>query len=275
MKKKSILLLNFCLFIAFFSCDKEDIELVTPTGDTEIYNLSSKDIEGIKGTVSFIENSDKSTTINLDVTGISTNEIYSASLHFNTILEGGEVALSIGLIDPNTGKSSITISTLDDNTQIIYEELINFDGHINIYSNEDTSDKIIAQADIGKNQLTGNSLRYDLGSGFFPSISGEALFYERKSGESLAIIKLLNASSNVPFPAFIYTNTIEEEGEILFSFNPLSGNEGISMTNIRYLDNGVLFSYEDLFNLDGNIKIHLGEDKLNTILAQGNIGSNE
>jgi len=41
------------------------------------------------------------------------------------------------------------------------------------------------------------------------------------------------------------------------------------------LDNGNAISYEDLLTFNGHIKVHKSSNELETVLLQGNIGSNK
>jgi len=133
---------------------------------------------------------------------------------------------------------------------------------------------IVAQGDIGQNELTGMSIMYDLGEKDVPGISGIATFYERKSGEALAMLNIMNTPAGGIHPAHIHNNSAAVGGGIAFSFNPVNGDTGMSMTHVAQLDDGTSFTYDNIESFDGYINVHLSPDNLATIVAQGNIGSN-
>jgi hypothetical protein len=51
---------------------------------------------------------------------------------------------------------------------------------------------LVAQGDIGQNELTGISKAYSLGSVAVPTIDGTATFYKRVNGQALAVVQLKN-----------------------------------------------------------------------------------
>ncbi len=89
-----------------------------------------KDVAGISGTATFVENTDASTTIILDLTGTPAGGVHPAHIHFNTAAEGGGIGVSLEAVNGDTGQSEITIaiSALDDGSTITYAELLTFDG---------------------------------------------------------------------------------------------------------------------------------------------------
>jgi hypothetical protein len=76
----------------------------------------------------------------------------------------------------------------DANTAVSYDDLINFDGHINIHASPSDLSTIVAWTDIGGNELTGDDENYLLSAVADPALSGEVLFQERKSGEALVTV---------------------------------------------------------------------------------------
>jgi hypothetical protein len=62
--------------------------------------------------------------------------------------------------------------------KITYQELLNFDGYINVHLSASSLATLVAQGDIGQNQLTGVSKVYPLGSVAVPAISGTATFFK-------------------------------------------------------------------------------------------------
>lgn len=264
----------------FLGCSNDDDNMNPPDDERTVINQTSYDLQarsdsGVTGTATFKENSDNTLTVELDLQNTPMGGEHPAHIHFNTAAEGGGIALTLGTVDGDTGESSVTFNALDDGTPITYAELINFDGYINVHLSSTQLDVIVAQGDIGQNDLTANSKTYALGSVAVEDIDGTATFYERINGEALAVIELNNTPEGGEHPAHIHNNTAAEGGGIAFTFVPVDGDTGISMTNIAELDNGTSFGYDDVLEFDGYINVHLSATQLETIVAQGDIGQNE
>ncbi|WP_339662172.1 CHRD domain-containing protein [uncultured Polaribacter sp.] len=274
-KLKSIILL-FSVSLFLFNCNNDDEMVIPlPTGNSVTYDLSTKAVAGISGTATFVENSDASVTILLDISGTPAGGSHPAHIHFNTAAEGGDIALSLEPVNGDTGKSEITVSALNDGTAVTYNQLLNFDGYINVHLSASDLGTIVAQGDIGQNDLTGMTKTYDLGSKAVAGISGNVVFSERLNGEALAEIMLTGTPAGGSHPAHIHANTAAEGGGILFSFNPVNGDTGMSITNVATLDSGAALSYSDISNIDGYVNVHLSASELGTIVAQGDIGQND
>lgn len=269
------------LSVFIISCSSDDDSMEEPDElpvtqiNSIIYDLGSVSDPDISGNAKIIENSDATITIELDIENTPSGEDHPAHIHFNTAAEGGDIALTLGTVDGDTGLSSITLNTLNDGTPITYDELINFDGYINVHLNSDNLSTLVAQGDIGQNDLTGTMKAYELGSVAVDDIDGTAIFYERENGEALAVINLNNTPEGGEHPGHIHMNTAAEGGSIAFTFNPVNGTTGMSKTNVATLDDGSTFGYNAVLNYDGYINIHLSAEELTTLVAQGDIGQNE
>jgi len=252
--------------------DMEDA--VTETA-SKTYVLGSLDVDDISGTARFATFSNDSTVVELKLNNTPDGGMHPAHIHFNTAAEGGDIALSLAIVDGSTGESSTPVTALDDGTAISYDELLEFDGYINVHLSADDLGTIVGQGDIGQNELTGMSKEYTLNSVAIPTIDGAATFFERVNGEALAVIMLNNTPADGMHPSHIHFNTAAEGGDIAFTFNPVNGATGISMTNVAVLDNDSVFGYSDILDFDGYINVHLSSEELGTIVAQGDIGQNE
>ena len=76
-------------------------------------------------------------------------------------------------------------------------------------------------------------------------------------------------------PAHIHDNDAATGGGIAFTFNVVDGNTGLSSTQVEALNNATAITYDDILTYNGYINVHLSATQLSTIVAQGNIGSNE
>ena len=277
MKKLTSVFLFLSAVFIFTSCDDENTTLIpAPNGNSILYNLGSKDVSGISGTAIFNENEDGSITAVLQISGTPDGGVHPAHIHFNSAIEGGDIALTFNPVNGDNGRSVTTFSTLNDGTSISYNEILNFDGYINVHSGAgDQLSTIVAQGDIGENALKDNLITYDLGEKAVAGISGTLTFAERNNGETLATIMLSNTPAGGSHPAHIHANTAVEGGGILFSFNAVNGDTGMSMTNVSMFDNGSDFMYSDIADLDAYVNVHLSATDLATIVAQGDIGQND
>ena len=276
MKKFFLYLIFVVPIILLMNCANDDniTELETSLIFEE-YNLNPVDDPSVIGMARILKNEDASITVEIDLSGTPSGGMHPAHIHFNTAAEGGIIAITLGTVNGNTGESSVTFSTLDDGTPITYEELIEFDGYINVHISSTNLDGLLAQGDIGQNELTGVTKTYALNELAVPGISGTAKFSERKNGDALAVIQLLNAISGEMHPAHIHNNTAIESGAIALTFSPINGDTGVSKTNISQLDDATPIAFEDIINFDGYINVHYSATDLGTIIAQGDIGVNE
>jgi Cu/Zn superoxide dismutase/plastocyanin len=269
------------LFLVSCDDDSDMMESIDPPVDevtvtnTITYDLGSVAVPDISGEAIITEFSDNTLTIDLELQNTPDGGQHPAHIHFNTAAEGGGIALTLGTVDGSTGMSSIMVTTLDDGTPVDYDDLVNFDGYINVHLSAEELSTIVAQGDIGQNDLTANSKSYDLSEKAVAGIDGKVTFFERVNGEALSVIELMNTPEGGIHPAHIHLNSAVEGGGIAFSFNPVDGTSGQSKTNVAALDDSTPFGYEEVQNFDGYINVHLSAEQLNVIVAQGDIGSNE
>jgi len=278
---KPILVLSIFALTAFGCSDDDDDSNpalnnpANPNPTSVSYDLESLGNSGVSGTGLFTENNDGSITATLTVTGTSAGNSHPAHVHFNTAAEGGGIAISLSAVDGATGTSTTTFNALDNSTPISFSELRNFDGYVNIHLSDSNLATVVAQGDIGQNDLTGTLKTYNLGERAVAGISGTIEFAERINGEALATISLQNTPSGGRHPAHIHMNSAVEGGGIAFPLDTVDGNSGISKTNIPSLGSSQGTGYNDVLNYDGYINVHLSANNLATIVAQGDIGQNE
>lgn len=272
MKNLKNLMLLFMGLTLVASCSDDDNAFV---GKKKVFALNTVAVPGISGTATFIENQDKSTTVELQLTGTPDGGMHPAHIHFNTAAEGGDIAITLGTVDGKTGFSTKTFSKLDSGTAITFEQILEFDGYINVHLSATELGTIVAQGDIGQNELTGESKVYVLGEKAVPGISGSASFFKRENGEALAVLNLSNTPAGGMHPAHIHMGSVATSpGAITFTFNPVNGTTGMSKTNVSALDNSTPFGYSDVLTVDGYVNVHLSAEDLATLVAQGNIGKN-
>ncbi|MEJ8803183.1 CHRD domain-containing protein [Pontibacter sp. H249] len=259
--------------VVLTSC-KDDDDSPLPLPDTKVYELESVAVETIEGTATFVRIDDRTTSITILLTGTPTGGVHPAHIHANSAAETGPIVISLNSVDGTTGTSTTIIQRDDAGNPVSFEDLMEYDGYLNVHLSEDQLDVIVAQSDIGQNELTGESKEYELAEAAAPGISGSILFEERKNGEALATISLANTPEGGVHPAHIHMNSVEEGGGIVLTFNPVDGNTGMSKSNVAALDDETPFGYEDVLSYDGHVNVHLSPEQLDVLVAQGNIGAN-
>jgi len=247
------------------------------TGEEYRYDINEVNASNATGTITFMERFNGETLIEIASGGLE-GQAYPAHIHVNTAVEGGDIAISLSDVVDN--HSLTNVAALDASAgglPVNYDDLLDFDGHINIHDPADLA-QLVAQADIGINELSGREISYDLEERNGSTVSGSITFLERRSGESLARIALVNTTPGLMYPAHIHVGTAaqDEAGLKAVIMNPVNGDTGSSETNIARLDpavGGTPVTFEDLLAFDGYVNIHTTMAEL-TFLAQTDIGQN-
>jgi len=274
--KTKILTTLVLAFLCLTSCSDDDDSGMAPImPESKTYPLMSVSDPSIMGTVTFEKTNNNMTRVKVALEGTQAGDMHPAHIHMNTAAEGGDIAVSLEPIDGSSGMSTTTFNQLNDGMAISYEDLLNFDGYVNVHKSADDLATLVAQGDIGQNELTMTSKTYALGSVDVPGIMGEATFTKRVNGTTLIEVMLENTPANGMHPGHIHMNTAAEGGAIALSLTPVNGATGMSKTQAGMLDNGDMITYDELLNFDGYINIHKSADDLATLVAQGDIGQNE
>lgn len=275
MRKNLMMLLAFVtLAFAASSCKSNEPE---PPAARTSYKLEQKDVLGVSGTVTFVETSKSSVTIEIDLKGAPAGAIVS-ELRTNSAVEGGRSLVSLNPLD-NTGKSST------NTTDFTYEQLLTYDGFVQVYIRGLVRNTIVAIADIGSNELTANQKSYDLKKVGDFGVTGTALFQERKNGNTLLTISVDGIIPNTSYPATINIGSVGAPGseqDIRKKLSNVDGSTGKSYTNIRNLDdkNSTPINYSQWVKYTGYINIYQSLIDIqapvdySTIICQGDIGAN-
>jgi hypothetical protein len=250
-------------------CKKDD----DPDPESYVYNLQVKDQLGISGTVTFTKKSATVTTITVKVNGASAKN-HPTHIHANSIAEGGPIVLSLNDVDAS-GNSVTDVTKLDDNTAITYEQLINYDGYINVHESATELGIIVAQADIGSNELTATSKSYNLSAVNASGVNGAALFQKRKDNSTMVTLTMTGLIAGTQYPANIHLGSVQTigGGPVRRALNPVDGTSGKSITNISALDDNTVISYDNWLLYDGYIAVRSAIVNP-VVISQGNIGSN-
>jgi hypothetical protein len=116
-----------------------------------VYALAQLDASGVSGTVTFRKQSSTATLITIQLTGTVTGDSHPAHIHANTAANGGPIAVDFNPVSGANGKSETVVTELNDGTPVTYEQLVDFDGHVNIHKSVAEIAVMIAQGNIGSN----------------------------------------------------------------------------------------------------------------------------
>ncbi len=214
------------------------------------------------------------TLITISLTGGGDQQSHPAHIHENTVIEGGSIIVTLNNLDENTGISQTDIDSYDDGTGISYAGLIAIDGHLKVHKSESDFATIIASGDVGQNTLTGQSKTYELVSVSEDNISGTVIFRERKNSSTIVSMQLTGTTAGANHATHIHQNSALIGGSIKIGFSNVTGESGISETNITEIDDGTPITYGELIAYDGHIVVHPNPSQF-SIVAIGDIGSNE
>ncbi|MBL3658154.1 hypothetical protein [Fulvivirga sediminis] len=136
-----------------------------------------------------------------------------------------------------------------------------------------------SESDSGDDDMyTGRELTYNLYQASEYPTHGSVVFKELSNGRVEAIVHLDGTEGESMHPAHLHFGNIEtENAAVAANFNDVSAESGGSTTVVNTLTDNSEFTFDDIENFDGSIKIHLSAtgDGEKVILAAGNIGANK
>ncbi|HEY4653050.1 MAG TPA: hypothetical protein VIH22_00980, partial [Cyclobacteriaceae bacterium] len=121
------------------------------TGDEVEYTLNSVSDPGISGAATFAKRKNGTTLITIALTGTTAGGDHPSHIHDNSAAMGGSISIDLNNVDGDTGKSATHVTEKNDATAITYDELINYNGYINVHLSSGNLGTLIAQGDIGSN----------------------------------------------------------------------------------------------------------------------------
>lgn len=244
------------------------------TGDVTVYPLSPKNDQGVEGRASFHRKQDNSTMVVLRLSNVESSANHPTHIHNNTALESGTIAIDLTNVKGDTGNSLTQVEQRNDGSAITYQQLLGFNGYINVHKSAADISTLMAQGDVGKNAFTGREKDYTLASVTNPGISGMIRFQERVDGTTLVSIGMEGTDAGKSHPAHIHESSAAETGVIIVDFSNVDGATGKSFTNVSKYNNGTPLTYEELLTIDGYVNVHISPSDLSTLIGQGDIGQN-
>lgn len=121
--------------------------------------------------------------------------------------------------------------------------------------------------------LTGESVTYELIPANDSSIDGKVTFDERVDGDVQVAIELNGLEEEEEYRVGVYNNSAIEEGGLLIDLKSVEGSAGESNLIITVDEDGESITYDDLLESNAHIRVYLSGDT-DTILAHADIGGN-
>ena len=265
--------------------------IVRDNADAISYDLAAQPnngaiSDGVNGTATFWRYGDTQTIVTLELTDGATGASVShpAHIHNNSAEDGGDIAFYLTPIDgSDEGASSARV------IDVPFDELVNFDGYINIHESVAELGNVVSQGNIGANAFgtaregldfieSPRTTDYELaanandGSVAPDGIPATATFLELTSDLTLVTLDMDTdgeTGANVSHPAHIHNNTASESGDIAFYLGPIDGTDPASRSSKIVPE-----SYDTLTDFNGYINIHESLANLSAVVSQGNIGIN-
>jgi Cu/Zn superoxide dismutase len=263
----------FMMALFVTGCNDDDNKVEPSlTGQSKTYTLNSVSNPAISGTVKFAERNDNSTVVTIDLDG-TTAGTHPAHIHENTAAETGGIIIDLNSVNGSDGISETIVSKLNNGTAIKYSELLMLNGYVNVHASATDLATLIAQGDIGQNELTASSTTYALTAVNDSGVNGTVTFAKRVSGATLVTVALTGASPTANYPIYIYDNDVATTGPVAINLNNYLGSTGKSVTSVRKLINNTAITYDGLTDFNGHVNVGTSATDP-AYVAQGNIGSN-
>lgn len=144
MKKISLVLLATTVALVLAACSSA---LPSKSFDLSATGAGGTDV---KGTATFAKASDTETTITVELSGTPATGDHPMHIHTGSVATPGGIYVTLTNVDGNTGKSVTTVSKADDGTAVTYEDLLEFDGYINVHLSADDLATVVANGEVGK-----------------------------------------------------------------------------------------------------------------------------
>ncbi|MEQ9298285.1 MAG: hypothetical protein RIF33_06970 [Cyclobacteriaceae bacterium] len=241
------------------------------TTESITYDLLPAVGEDIAGSVLVVKRQNGSAMIQVTAANLETSSTYRLDLLSETAAEIGSILSDLNDLAGATGTVQSTVRVTSSGDRLEYDDIVELDGHIDLSENDGTR---IASADIGINELTGESQEAVVEQNGGSGITGLVTFYKRRSGFSLVSVLVEGTSAGASHPIHIHNNSAVERGSIAVDLTYVDGEVGFSETSVFQTNAGDALTYEDLIEYDGYIAIHESDANITNIISLSDIGQN-
>ena len=274
-----LLAMAFIVSATIVGCNDDDdgdsVSGADLTGESKTYTLSSVSNPAISGTVKLEERRDHATVVTIDLNGTTAGNTHPAHIHANSAAETGDIIIDLNAVDGATGISTTVVREREDGSTVLYDDLLDIDGYLNVHLSAADLTTLIAQGDIGGNELSATSRTFNLTAANASGITGTVKMTKRVNGNTLVMVDLDGASDTGEYPVYIYNNNIANGGPIAVNLTTVRGTSGnVSYTNVYELNNGTALTYDNLNAFNGHVLVSASPAAPTTYVAQTNIGSN-
>ncbi len=123
------------------------------TSTNKTYTLNDVNASGVSGTALFEKRINGNTLVTISLNGTIASGSHPAHIHIGSVatVGGGPIVKTLTNVDGTTGKGYTNIRTLDDATPISYDNLMVYDGYLNIHESDLLLANILCQGNIGSN----------------------------------------------------------------------------------------------------------------------------
>jgi hypothetical protein len=81
--------------------------------------------------------------------------LHPGHIHANTAAQGGRNCFTFNAVNGDTGISTTNVAKLDNGSAFGYDQVLAYNGYINFHKSATELAVLVAQGDIGQNELTG------------------------------------------------------------------------------------------------------------------------
>ncbi|WP_291726695.1 CHRD domain-containing protein [Bernardetia sp.] len=134
----SMMLVLFA-FVAVSCGDDDDDEEPLKTKTYTLETVAA----GVGGTVTFTEATSSTTTVQIALTGAPDGGVHPAHIHDGDKESNGPVAFNIGPVENSTSTATVNLG---------YDELLNYNGYVNVHLSADSLQVVVATTNIGSNE---------------------------------------------------------------------------------------------------------------------------
>lgn len=233
------------------SCSKSNTAPVPQQKQYTIspYNSTSQ----ISGTVNFTQvlNVD-SIIVTIKLQGVNQDGSYPVYIRQGTSLEDGPLAYNLGFVDGAN-------PTLTKEVPLAFSDLANYNGCLNVYRNPNDTVTIVAQSEIGENNIFKAYNMYNPVN--TSQINGQFRVYQRSAGSYL-VIRIDTSFAHMggaSHPARVYTAA----GDRAFDLTNVDSVSGVSVTPLPDQPYNTLSTYP------GSIKVLLSQAFQDVTISQG------
>jgi hypothetical protein len=119
------------------------------TGTKEQYDLFPVEDQNASGTIQIFERKSGESKLRITYPDGPRNDLHPVNLYSESFEDSGSLVLNLNPIDPANGFSDSHVSELLNGSEIKYEQLVNFDGHIRIHLSPSALSIVLAAGEIG------------------------------------------------------------------------------------------------------------------------------